>query len=271
MIKNTSSQESNTRKIEIVDGKIIYTLKLDGVQDYLTYNQTLYEILCLDRLKPFRDDGRLRIKIYHHRTDQNMYLYDLAIACYMGMVNTATFLEDMQGYFEFKERYRLSVDHLDNHIRNNTMLNLSLMKRTTNSQKSDITARVEKPSVIVACYVNGRYLVHYESHNVTCGLMVGVLNRLLGGSGKPLIIGNPEFDVLQRFICEDAETFVKCLNSIVDRRITFMGKDIALPMRDNRRKWRSNNSGSYTENVLESIKAQEVVASNPIEAFQLFE
>ena len=62
MIKNTSSQESNTRKIEIVDGKIIYTLKLDGVQDYLTYNQTLYEILCLDRLRPFRDEWPIEDK-----------------------------------------------------------------------------------------------------------------------------------------------------------------------------------------------------------------
>ena len=42
MTKNTSSYESNTRKIEVTDNKIIYTLKLDGVQDYLTYNEILF-------------------------------------------------------------------------------------------------------------------------------------------------------------------------------------------------------------------------------------
>ena len=114
MTKNTSSYESNTRKIEVTDNKIIYTLKLDGVQDYLTYNETLLKILCMDRLKPFRDGERLRIKVRRNGSDQNMYLYDLAIACYQGMVKVETFLEDMQRYFKLKRRMKLSVDHADN-------------------------------------------------------------------------------------------------------------------------------------------------------------
>ncbi len=271
MTKNTCSTESNTRKIEVKDGKIIYTLMLDGVQDYLTYNPTLFEILCLDRLRPYRDEGRLRLKVRRGGSDQNMYLYDLAIACYMGRVKVDTFLEDMQGYFEYKERQGLSVDHLDNHIRNNTMLNLSLMERGKNAQKSDITARVERPSALVVCYVDGHYRVHYESHNIDCGLMVGVLNRLLDGRNKPMIIGNPQFSTIQHLICDDAETLLKCLNSIVDRRITFMGVDIALPMRRARGKWQSNGSGNYTDDVLVSIEAQEIIAANPIEVFQRYE
>lgn len=63
--KKTISMNNATRIIEICNDKIIYTLKLDGVKDYLTYNKTLLTILKMDKLKPFY--ARTRVIIQNER------------------------------------------------------------------------------------------------------------------------------------------------------------------------------------------------------------
>lgn len=91
--KIVSSTESHTRSIELVDDKIVYRLKIDGVADYLTYNDILYEILKLNKVIPFR------IKFY---------MYDLSFACYQGLINFDNFLEDIQVYYDNKTKNGLS-------------------------------------------------------------------------------------------------------------------------------------------------------------------
>ncbi len=157
--KNSLSMESGTRKITIKNGTITYKLKLDGVEDYLTYNPTLLSILKMDRLKPFRDEGRLRFKIRKNGTDINYYLYDLAFACYSGGVNCNSFIGDMQRYYANKSCQGLSIDHADNNIHNNTILNLSLMPKVENFRKSDIVAKVKQPIYLNSAYCNGQYRI----------------------------------------------------------------------------------------------------------------
>lgn len=270
MIKETNSNESNTRKLEVSNGKIIYTLQLDGIQDYLTYQQPLYEILCMDKLKPFRDGGRLRLKVRKNGVDQNMYLYDLAIACYMGMVQKETFLEDMQHYFELKEQQGFTIDHLDNHVRNNTIFNLSPMKRSVNCKKSDIAARTEKPSLLLSCYVDGQYRVHYERHCVMCNYVIGDINRALKKDKMKMVTGVPQFTIAQSFACDDAEALVQCLGWIADRRILYKGVEMVLPMRSAKSGWNLSGIGGYTDNILTSIKSQEMLANRPAHEFQAF-
>lgn len=265
--KTTSSCESRTRKIEIKDGLIIYTLKCDGIQDFLTYNDTLYQILRQDSLKPFRDDGRLRIKVRRNGLDQNFYLYDLAIACYTGLVKSDTFLDDMQQYFEYKDRNSLSVDHADNHIHNNTALNISLMTRRLNSSKGEISAKVERPSMVISCYTDGKYRVHYERRGVVCRQIVGDVNKLLESNGRPVIVGIPEMTIVQEFICPNAQSYVSCLNNIVDRNIMYKGLDIVSPMRSSRG-WNLFGTGGFLDNVLDSIEAQNALANRSEEDFQ---
>ena len=93
--KIVSSTESNTRSIKLVDDKIIYRLKIDGVADYLTYNDTLYEILKLNRVIPFRNNGRLQFDVWQNNTRIKFYMYDLAFACYQGLISFDNFLEEI--------------------------------------------------------------------------------------------------------------------------------------------------------------------------------
>lgn len=98
MTRKTNSMDNATRIIEVCNDKIIYTLKLDGVKDYLTYNETLLTILKMDKLKPYRDNGRLKFKVWHNGADVNIALHDLAFACYSERVHSKTFISDMQKY-----------------------------------------------------------------------------------------------------------------------------------------------------------------------------
>ena len=267
MAKKIESCESNTRKIEIKDGLIIYTLKCDGIQDFLTYNDTLYQVLRLDSLKPFRDDGRLRIKVRRNGIDQNFYLYDLAIACYAGRVKSDTFLDDMQQYFEYKNRNSLSVDHADNHIHNNTVLNISLMTRSLNSSKGEISARIERPSMVISCYADRKYRVHYERREVVCRQIVGDVNELLKRNRQPMITGSPEITIVQDLICPNVQSYVSCLNSIADRKVMYKGLNVVSPMRSSRG-WNLVGTGGFLDNVLDSIEAQNALANRPEEDFQ---
>lgn len=268
MTKNTSSYESNTRKIEVTDNKIIYTLKLDGVQDYLTYNETLLKILCMDRLKPFRDGERLRIKVRRNGSDQNMYLYDLAIACYQGMVKVETFLEDMQRYFKLKRRMKLSVDHADNQVRNNTKFNLSLMRE--NQAKADIVARIVMPALLVPAYVDGVYRVHFERRSIDMSEMIGECNMLLHKKGLPLIVGNPKIDVCVDYQCNTSADFVACLKYIADASISYMGIPKVPALRNGPGKWVGAKRNCWLDDIHTSMQAQEELCNRPIGEFNKF-
>ena len=100
--KVISSIESNTRSISVVGDYIIYQLKIDGIADYLSYDETLYEILKLNKVLPFRDDGRLRFDVWKNNTRIKFYMYDLAFACYHGLIRVENFIEDLQAYYDNK-------------------------------------------------------------------------------------------------------------------------------------------------------------------------
>lgn len=265
----TNSTESNTRKIEIVDNKIIYTLKCDGSKDYMTYDETLYKILCMDRLKPFHDEGRLRIKVRNNGIDQNFYLYDLAIACYEGKICIDTFLQDMQEFLSYKNRYGLTVDHIDGHTNNNTKLNLSLMSNILNLTKSGLIARVQAPALLVCCYADGVYRVHYEHRRIKSKILLGDLNFILNKNNLPMLTGLPELTISQNYICKDAEGFVSCLQDIVNNSISYIGLIITPPLRV-KGKWIAAKKKSYLDDVSVAITAQEQLSLQSKAQFQIW-
>jgi len=263
----TSSTESNTRKIEVIDNKIIYTLKCDSSKDYMSYDETLYKILCMDRLKPFRDEGRLRIKVRTNGIDQNFYLYDLAIACYEGKINADNFLHDMQEFLCYKNRYDLTTDHIDGHTNNNTRLNLSLMPNINNLTKSGMVARVQAPALLVCCYSDGVYRVHYERRGIMSKTLLGDINFKLNQRNSPLILGQPEMTICQNYICNDADSFVACLQSIVESSISHIGLIVAPPLRV-KGKWAAAKKKSYLDDVSIAITLQEELALQSKAQFQ---
>ncbi len=267
--KTTSSMESNTRKIDIRGILIVYTLKCDGVQDYFTYNETLLSILKLDRLKPFRDDGRLRIKIRHNGSDVGMYMYDVAIACYLGKINVNTFLDDMQKFIEYKSRLDLTVDHADGHIRNNTKYNLSLMGRTPNLAKSDITARFTIPTLVVTAYVNERYRIYYEQREVVFDRVIADINVKLDNAGMPLIAGSPVMSISRKCICSTPEDFVEHLKQIANGGIYYRGLEMVSPLKTSRG-WKQPKGGCFLDDILHSIRFQEIIAGMNEDEFDIY-
>lgn len=257
--------DSKTRKVEVTDNKIVYTLKCDGAKDYMTYNETLYEILCMNSLKPFRDEGRLRIKARHNGVDQNFYLYDLAIACYSGQMHTESFLHDMQEFLNYKNRYDLVTDHIDGHTNNNTRFNLSLMTNTQNLNKGAIVARVPKPSLLGACYVDGVYRVHYERRGIEPDSILKLINGAIGGE-HVLTAGGSTMTMARNHFCDNAESFLSCLRNLVGGEVRYQEEVLAPRLRTDKG-WTEPKGESYLADVLKAIQFQEQLASRPQEEF----
>lgn len=158
-MKKTFRKLKQTHTVEIQNDKIIFTLALDGVQEHLTYDPVLYEILSMDRLKPFRNNGRLRISVHENGADFKFYIYDLARACYDGRVRTVSFIKDMQSFYDYKNDNDLDIDHLDNNVHNNTAGNIVLMDAAINRKKSAITARFRPPFYLNSVFCDGEFRV----------------------------------------------------------------------------------------------------------------
>lgn len=263
--KATTSTESNTRHIEVSNKKIVYTLKNDNVSDYLTYNQTLYDVLSLDRLKPFRDEGRLRLRVYCGRKDEDIYLYDLATACYLGRAYVDTFLDDIRRFKAWKRKHGYTVDHADGNLQNNTMLNLSLMPRTQNGIKSDLASRVEKPSLLVSCHTGTEYRVRAEFKVSDSSALVGLINA----QRKVVILNEPTAWAAINFVCVTPKDYVACLRELVTTRFVAEGATLIEPIKGVNG-WNSTGQGSFLDDVVLSIRAQELLAELPANQFNRF-
>ena len=261
--------ESNTRIIQKKNDIIIYTLKHDGVKDYLSFNEELFEILQLDKLKPFRDDGRLRFKVWKDGADVNFYLYDLAYACYAGIIKKDTYLEDLQRYFSNKSAECLSVDHADNNIHNNTMYNLSLMGRQLNMRKGALVAKVKEPIYLNSAYCNGKYriqMIFAMDKQHTKDFMF----KHLFDKGIYINSDTQDKDRIQpmvagvHFICENAESYVTCLKWLTEQTFEW-----AKPLKDEKG-WIKNNNDCWCLDIHNSIQAQKVLSRMLEEHFQVF-
>lgn len=203
-----TSTKSKTRTIEIVGEEIVYTLACDGIKDYVTYDETLYQVLIQNRLHPFRDRGRLKFNVWNGDNHIPMYLYDLVCACELGYVNPGNVLEGMERYYDYKSSNSLSVDHADNNIHNNTRLNLSLMDIILNMQKGTIVAGFKPPYYLNVIHCDGEYrvqLVMKAEQMYSQLLLIAAGTSLAARSG-----GIAEM----KLICRDAEELVSCLKML---------------------------------------------------------
>lgn len=262
--KTTTSTDSSTRHIDVSNKKIVYTLKNDNVSDYMTYNQTLYDILPLDRLKPFRDEGRLRLRVYCGGKDEDIYLYDLAIACYLGRVNVDTFVDDMRQFKAWKRKRGYTVDHADGNLQNNTALNLSLMPGAQNRIKSDLASRVEKPSLLVSCYDGSEYRIRAEFKLSDSSALVGLIN-----TQRKVIVNEPAAWAVLNFVCATPEDYVACLRKVVTTRLIAEDATLVEPMRGTNG-WSSTGQGSFLDDVVLSIRMQELLSGLPANQFNRF-
>lgn len=210
MAKEKFSTKNRTRLVEIENGRIVFTVLRDGVKDYADYNDTLYEILTMNRLRPFRHNGRLKFNVSAESIDHTFYFYDLAMACYRQMVKPDTFLEDLQQYYDYKSSNGLSIDHADSNIHNNTMLNISLMEAGLNQSKNAIVARFKPPYYLNSVYCHGEYRVQ-----IGFEVEQPYLQEELIRAGISLAARSSGLAVMH-FLCKDAESYVSCLRTMLN-------------------------------------------------------
>lgn len=104
----------------------------------------------------------MRLKFKHSRNGgvNDLYLYDIALACSLGFVTGSDgFIEEMREYFKHKGED--TIDHADNVIFNNTVHNLSIMTDLENKRKGSIAGRFTPPDYLFTAVHNGVYLIQY--------------------------------------------------------------------------------------------------------------
>lgn len=243
-------KRKQTHTVEIQNDKIIFTLMLDGIQEYLTYDPVLYEILKMERLKPFRNEGRLRISVRESGVDFKFYIYDLARACYDSKVKAESFVKDMQEFYDYKSREDLDIDHLDKNVHNNTKGNIALMDSGLNRSKSAITAHFKPPFYLNSVYHNGEYRI--QLMNIADNEYIEGLLRGIGFDCK--IDGRVQTGM--HFRCSSAEDYVDCLYYLAETHYSWCQPDTTPKQHHTANK----ETPCWTSGIRNSLHAQKILS-----------
>lgn len=260
MTKEKYSVKNKTRFVNIEDERIVFTVLRDGVKDYADYDDTLYKILTMNQLRPFQHNGRLKFNVCADRVDHTFYLYDLAMACYQGIVTPETFLEDLRRYYDYKSSNGLSIDHADNNIHNNTRLNISLMDKGLNGGKSTLAARFKPPYYLNSAYCDGEYRVQLEFEVEQPYLQAELIR-----AGVNIAARSNGFAVM-RFLCKDAESYVSCLRTMLNSTFGWCNPEQTPRQHSNENKEAPYWAGDPTN----SFRAQKMLAVMDRNMFQAF-
>ena len=249
--------------LDICNEYISITLKNGAGTDYFTYNEDFVRVLEEWHISPFRTNGRLQCDCWRDKYCDaiRFYLYDLAYACYTGMLHADSLIVDLQCYYDWKTSRGLTIDHADNNVHNNTVLNLSPMPRGTNTAKSGIAARFLPPYYLNSAFYNGEYRVQiaYDVANeYTTNMLsdIGLKGISVGGNGRAAM----------HFLCDDAESYVSCLQGLWNSRY-----DWCNPENTPREYAKENNLAEYwAANIGHSLQAQKVLSMMEREQFQQY-
>jgi len=242
---------------------VILGLKNGAAVDYFTYNEDFIRILDEWHISPYNNNGRLQCDCWQGRYSGaiKFYLYDLAYACYAGMVHAEQFMTDWQKYLDWKNSRGLDVDHADNNVHNNTVLNLSLMPCGTNRSKRDITALFIPPYYLNSIFFNGEYRVQI-AYDVSSKYIVDLLSDF----GVSDISVSSNGRAVLHLLCADAESYVACLQGLWDSRYSWCN-----PNSTPREYAKQNTSMEYwAGNINYSLQAQKVLAQMNREEFQQY-
>lgn len=259
----TKSLRSNTVNISLdeVGGErvILYTLVNDGITDILSYDENLFNILQLDALQPFRNEGRIEFGFSNrlYSGGEKFYIYDLALGCYQGRIREETFVEDLFGQREYKNRFKLSVDHADSNQRNNTRFNLSLMPDACNNTKRDITRRVRLPAKLLTCYFDGEYRIMFQGFGDGSQRFFDDISSILEQAGLCKNLERQPVVSTIMCICKTPCDYVDQLNRFVDSCMLYSdGSVIENPLRI-RHGWvtKMDQPGAY-DDPFDSILSQ---------------
>lgn len=258
---------SKNFNIEYDDGYIKIMLKNWTGTNYFTKNDVFLEVLdeWHVTMSYNKKSGRLMADLWRGpwRTRKRIYLYDLALSSYFGMIHADTLIDDLRKYFEWKESQGLTVDHLDSNIANNTAENLALMSLVANNQKRSFPAAFVGPYVLTTAYVDREYRLQLALKNTALDSLQQLLDRALPG----MFTLNDEAVVSDLyFICEDADSFVSCLKYLYDTRFSWCNPGETA--RDYKKEHR--DSVHLAADIKQSLSAQRTLAQMDRTQFQIF-
>lgn len=172
---------------------------------YFTRNDELIKILDEWRLSMFVDkDGALMCNCWKWRKSgvRNCSLSDIAYACYSDKIHSATLVEDIRRFRNWKKcsssKGEIQIDHMDSNRHNNTERNLAPMLGKLNRVKHDVTARFLPPYYLTSAYCDGEYRVDLMYLTIE-----GKITTEIG---------------VRRYLCEDDKSYVACLKWLYDTR-----------------------------------------------------
>ncbi len=267
-MKYTRKPTKRNFVIEMDRGYIVTSTKNTGTKDYFSENQTFLNVLQ-EYLPTFDDsiDGRVRLAVWlpEEQRLQKYLIYDLAYACYAGIVQSDSFLEDMAQFVRWKEQHGMTVDHADNNPHNNTTMNLSLMKRELNAQKSSIVARFVKPYAILTAYCSEEYRISMRTVVDPEFIKANFSMITIPEVGRI----TPRFfvcEATQNMLCKSAEDYVACLRQLYDTRFSW-----CCPNSTPRSNLKENISADYyASDIQKSLFAQEKLLQAKSTDFDLF-
>lgn len=227
--------------MEIKSGKVYDLIRRDGlmtynyrpgiISDYLTENEMLARILTTHGVSPFIWDGRIRLQLQGKGEHTTFRIHDLAYACYHGIITSYdAWRQELQAFIDWKRFYDLTVDHADSNGHNNTELNLSIMSRRLNQEKSDIVARFKAPVYLATAYIESKYRVMAVWNTVQTNIGAGC--------------------AAMKILCKNADEYVNCLRSL-----STFEPEWHHALRDSKG-WKQNDNPCAFSDIGKSIAAQ---------------
>ncbi|MFI3325328.1 MAG: hypothetical protein R3Y35_04045 [Clostridia bacterium] len=274
-MNNNECLNTKTKRIEVENNKIIYTLKCNNTKHYFTYNDVLYKILQDNSLHPFSKDNRLVFNRVEGQEQYKIYAHDLAKACYMDKVKVSSYMEDMSIFKKYKKDNKLTIDHIDNYINNNTELNLLLMSSELNTSKGNIITRFEKPYDMTCCNKSEKVIIEFTRPVINSievvNWIVGVINISL-----PYNISVPDFVESKEkplctigYICNTAKDFVSCLQDLSKQTICFDDTPTTQPLKVGDI-WNVKGNKLNLDNAILSIQKQENLSNRDFNKFNIY-
>ena len=253
------------------NGYIKIVLKNKPGVNYFSENGAFLEVLDEWHVTmSYRKGGRLKADIWkgEWRGRVQIYMYDFALACYLGMVHADTLVDDLKKYYAWKESQgptidqrapELTIDHLDNNTSNNVAENIVLMTLLANDQKRSFPAGFVGPYTLTMAYVDGECRVQLALE-VTA---IDELQRILGYK-VPRVPGAVMSTL--RFICPDENCLVACLKYLYDSEFRWCNPG------ESARAYKRLHKGisHLAADVERAIEAQRALARMDRSQFQIF-
>ena len=220
---------------------------------FFSCDEELLRIFKEINLTPYRRPDKRLSFTYRDDTGEQYHIFahDLAYGVYHGYIHCESFCDDASAYKNAKDK--LTVDHADGNIFNNTKNNLSFMTLEMNRKKGNITKKFNAPEGVVIA-------VDRDFYRVCFIMKINIFKNFRDLRLSLHGVLPDESMATIHFICNSTENLIDCLNSFTNSTFSWR-----TPFRNKSGKWIDTSGKSRVENTLKSIKEQETLLDIPLD------